>query len=60
MELGVDEAVYDYAQSIEKELKPRFEKMDAVAERNQLKVLKAMQKNKIAGSASFRYNGIWI
>lgn len=63
MELGVDEAVYDYAQSIEKELKPRFEKMDAVAERNQLKVLKAMQKNKIAeahlsGTTGYGYNDI--
>lgn len=63
MELGVDEGVYDYAQEVEKELKSRFEIMDAVAERNQLKVLKAMQKNKIAeahlsGTTGYGYNDI--
>lgn len=63
MELGVDEKVYDYAQAVEKELKPRFERMDAVAERNQLKVLKAMRKHKIAeahlsGTTGYGYNDI--
>lgn len=62
-ELGVDGEVYDYAQKVEQGLKPRFEKMDEVAQINQLKVLRAMQKNKVAeahlsGTTGYGYNDI--
>ncbi len=62
-ELGVDGKVYDYAQKVEQGLKPRFEKMDEIAQINQLKVLRAMQKNKVAeahlsGTTGYGYNDI--
>nr|WP_300323285.1 methionine gamma-lyase family protein [uncultured Anaerostipes sp.] len=62
-ELGVDGRVYDYAQKVEHGLKTRFEKMDEVAQINQLKVLRAMQKNKVAeahlsGTTGYGYNDI--
>lgn len=45
--LGVSEKVYNYGEKIISKLKPRFEKIDAIAEYNQNKVLLAMQKNKV-------------
>ena len=62
-ELGVDGKVYDYAQKVEHGLKTRFEKMDEIAQINQLKVLRAMQKNKVAeahlsGTTGYGYNDI--
>ena len=41
--LGISEAVLDFGQKIEEELKTRFWEIDAVAEYNQLKVIGAMQ-----------------
>ena len=38
-EMGVEEKVFDYAQEVEKGLKDRFEKLDAIAQLNQIKVL---------------------
>ena len=35
-EMGVDEKVFDYAQEVEKGLKDRFEKLDAIAQLNQI------------------------
>ena len=46
--LHVDEDVYDYCSKIEKSLKERFEAIDQVAEYNQLKVIHAMQKNRVS------------
>ena len=46
--LGLSEKVIEFGAKIEAELKPRFEQIDAVAEFNQLKVLNAMQKNRVA------------
>ena len=43
MELGIDEKVYDYCQSVEETLKDRFAAIDSIAEQNQVKVIKAMQ-----------------
>lgn len=50
--LGVSEAVYDYGERVLKELEERFDKVDAVAEYNQAKVIAAMQKNRV-GAACF-------
>ena len=47
-ELGISKEVYEFGEKIEQELKPRFEEIDARAEINQLKVLQAMQKNKVS------------
>ena len=46
--LGVSPAVYAYGEDILKQLRPRFEAVDAVAEYNQAKVLAAMQKNRVS------------
>ena len=60
-EMGVEEKVFDYAQEVEKGLKDRFEKLDAIAQLNQIKVLNAMQKHQIAemhlgGTTGYGYN----
>ena len=46
-ELGVSSKVYKMGESILNELKPRFDKIDEIAEYNQNKVLYAMQKNRV-------------
>ena len=56
--LNVDERVFEYCNSVEEKLKDRFAKIDAVSEINQLKVLKAMQDNRLseahfAGSSGY-------
>ena len=60
-ELGISEELYDYAEKILSRLMPRFEKIDQVAEYNQMKVLKAMQKNRVCeahfqASTGYGYN----
>lgn len=47
-EQGISEEVYNFSEKIVEELKGRFEKVDKIAEYNQLKVIAAMQKNKVA------------
>ena len=59
--LGISEDVYNYGQNVIKELKERFDRIDEIAEYNQLKVLSAMQKNKVAemhlyGTGGYGYN----
>lgn len=46
--LGVSPAVYRYGETILADLKQRFEKVDAVAEYNQAKVIAAMQKHRVS------------
>ena len=40
---GISPEVYDFGEKIEKSLKERFDKIDKMAELNQLKVIHAMQ-----------------
>ena len=52
--------VFEYCNSVEEKLKDRFAAIDAVSELNQLKVLKAMQDNRLseahfAGSSGYGY-----
>ena len=47
-DLGISNEVYNFATGIEAALKDRFEQIDKVAEYNQLKVIKAMQDNKVS------------
>ena len=47
-EMGICSEVLDYGMRVEKKLAGRFEKIDRVAEYNQLKVLNAMQKNHVS------------
>jgi cystathionine beta-lyase family protein involved in aluminum resistance len=59
-ELGIDHRVMDYCLSVEEKLAKRFEEIDRICEINQLKVLRAMQKNRLseahfAGSSGYGY-----
>lgn len=45
---GISEEVYEFSLKITKQLEERFAKIDEIAEFNQLKVINAMQKNKVA------------
>lgn len=61
--LGVSEAVYDFCEKIEAGLQERYAAIDKITEINQLKVLHAMQKNKLsemhfAGTTGYGYNDI--
>ena len=53
-EMGIRETVLSFGKNIEKNLKDRFEKIDEIAEYNQLKVIKAMQDNRV-GAGCFNY-----
>lgn len=59
--LGLSDAVIAFGDKIENSLKERFEAIDATAELNQLKVLAAMQKNRVSAecfnqSSGYGYN----
>lgn len=59
--MGIDEKVFDFCASVEEDLKDRFKEIDKIAEYNQLKVLKAMQDNRVnathfAASTGYGYN----
>ena len=47
-QLGISSQVYDFGHEIEETLKDRFAEFDKIAEYNQMKVLLAMQKNKVS------------
>ena len=62
-ELNISPAVLNYCSSIEEQLKERFNAIDAVAEYNQMKVIAAMQKNRLsdihfAASTGYGYNDL--
>lgn len=62
-DLKIDEKVLQFGLEIEKKLKERFEAIDQVAEFNQLKVIKAMQENKVSdvhfsATTGYGYNDI--
>lgn len=59
--LGLSDAVIAFGEKIEAELKTRFEAIDMTAELNQLKVLAALQKNRVSAecfnqSSGYGYN----
>jgi cystathionine beta-lyase family protein involved in aluminum resistance len=61
LSLGIDPKVLAYCEAIEKGLQSRFQAIDRVAEMNQLKVLKAMQDNRLsdvhfAATTGYGYN----
>ena len=62
-ELGLCEEVLAFGSKVEEELKERFEAIDATAEMNQLKVLQALQKNRVSAecfnqSSGYGYNDL--
>ena len=61
--MGISRPVYRYAQSVLEDLKPRFEKIDQVAEYNQMKVIRAMQEARVSeaclhGTTGYGYNDL--
>ncbi len=62
-ELGIDPKLLTLGEETEKNLKERFSRIDRIAEYNQLKVLKAMQDNRLsdihfAATTGYGYNDI--
>ncbi|MBP7347367.1 MAG: methionine gamma-lyase family protein [Butyrivibrio sp.] len=62
-QLGISKEVYEIGDRICAGLKERFEKIDEIAEYNQLKVIGAMQKNKVGeacllGTTGYGYNDL--
>ena len=60
-EMGISGPVFRFGQQTLRDLEGRFREIDAVAEYNQLKVLQAMQKNRVSaehfnGSTGYGYN----
>lgn len=53
-EIGISTPVLEFGTKVEKELKDRFDAIDKTAEYNQLKVIKAMQDNRVS-AACFNY-----
>lgn len=61
--LGISSQVLNFGKEIEASLKERFEAIDARAEYNQMKVLKAMQENRVsdihfAATTGYGYNDL--
>ncbi len=62
-ELGISRKVLDFGTKIETDLKSRFEEIDKNAEFNQMKVIKAMQDNRVsdihfAATTGYGYNDL--
>ncbi|MDD3205055.1 MAG: methionine gamma-lyase family protein [Lachnospiraceae bacterium] len=61
--LGIQENVYQFGEEILRKLEERFQKIDQTAEYNQLKVVHAMQTNRVSeacllGTTGYGYNDI--
>lgn len=61
--MGIDNKVYAYGSKILENLKERFSEIDAIAEYNQMKVLKAMQECQVSeacllGTTGYGYNDL--
>ena len=62
-DFGIDPKIAAFCEEICAELRPRFDAIDAVAEQNQAKVLKAMQDNRVdaacfAGTTGYGYDDV--
>lgn len=60
-QLGIDREILEFGKEIEASLKERFEAIDETAEYNQMKVIKAMQDNRVsdihfAATTGYGYN----
>ncbi|MBO7356942.1 MAG: methionine gamma-lyase family protein [Lachnospiraceae bacterium] len=56
-ELGLSDKVLDLGETVLNEIKERFAEIDSIAEYNQAKVLRAMQKNRVDASCLTGTNG---
>ena len=62
-QMGIEKPVFSFGEKIARELEGRFAAIDAVAEYNQLKVIAAMQKNRVSAecfnaSSGYGYNDL--
>jgi len=62
-QLGISEEVYRFGEKILENLQERFREIDRIAEYNQLKVLQAMQENRVSeaclyGTSGYGYNDL--
>ena len=62
-EIVIDDKIYDFGEGILNDLKDAFSEIDKMAEFNQVKVISAMQKNRVsaacfAGTTGYGYNDI--
>ena len=58
--MGIDGAVYEFGERLCKKLKERFDKIDETAEYNQLKVIRAMQENRVSEACLYSSSGYGI
>ncbi len=63
IQMGIDKKVIDFGREIEDSLADRFAAIDATAEYNQMKVIRAMQKNRVSdvhfsGTTGYGYNDL--
>ena len=63
LQMGISPQVYRYCEEVWDSLKERWAEIDAVSEYNQLKVIAAMQKNKVSeacllGTTGYGYNDL--
>lgn len=47
---GIDEEVYEFCDTVQKRLKDRFLQIDEIAEINQMKVIRAMENNRVSAA----------
>lgn len=47
---GIDEQVFSFCDNIQKELKERFNRIDEIAEFNQIKVIRAMEEERVSSA----------
>lgn len=62
-QMGISKEVYEFGEKIWNSLHDRFTQIDAVSEYNQLKVIEAMQKNRVSeacliGTTGYGYNDL--
>lgn len=62
-QMGIEKPVYEFGEKVARKLEPRFAAIDATAEYNQLKVIAAMQKNRVSAecfnaSSGYGYNDL--
>lgn len=63
LSMGISAPVYDFCEEIWKSLQPRFKQIDELSEYNQMKVIRAMQKNHVSeacllGTTGYGYNDL--
>ena len=59
-EFGISKEIEDLSIKVEKKIKPIFEKIDEISEKNSLKVLQAFQKNNLSETHLYSSTGYGI